>query len=129
MFYQQSSLTFMYVNMIVSALSSHYSVVIAIIFTGSNVTSEARATPKILSKFMSEQSESDKIDFMHFVAQIRTRNLDVENFLFKINWNAFMTVSLLLKFCYWHGYNFIIKVTSTVATYLIITCQMAAPNW
>lgn len=65
-----------------------------IVSSGSSTTKEAQATTEIFSRVMNHHTERQKIDFVHFMALIRSRNLNIENFLFKINWNVFMIVSL-----------------------------------
>lgn len=42
---------------------------------------------------------NDKIDFIFLMTQIQTRNLKVQNFLFKINWSVLLTVSFCDNRC------------------------------
>lgn len=39
------------------------------------------------------QSEAQKTNFVYFMTQIKSRNLDFQNILFKINWSVFVSVS------------------------------------
>ena len=64
-------------------------------FFGSKVTATAKETLKIISQIVDQQkfSESEKIDFIFFMSQARSRDFDIQNDLFKINWSVLVTVS------------------------------------
>lgn len=72
-----------------------YSLTITVIYAGSSLTNEAKATAANFSKFMNEfvESENDKLDFIYLMSHLRSRNLNVENFLFVINWKILLAVS------------------------------------
>lgn len=77
-------------------LSHDIVVIIIILNAGSSLTEEAEKTGVIISKLVNE-SKCDllqKVDFLFFMAQIKSRNLNVQNFMFKINWNVLLCVSL-----------------------------------
>lgn len=65
--------------------------------SGSSLTKEARATITVISKHeasgIKSAKESHKIDFIFFVTQMRSRNLQIQNDFFKINWNVLLAVS------------------------------------
>lgn len=74
-----------------------YASTIVVIHSGNSTTSEAERTAKILGKMISESDYERYLDFKKFLTQIRTRNLNVQNIFFKINWNVFLTVSFVTE--------------------------------
>lgn len=75
----------------------------ATVYAGNSLTKEAEATAAIVSKFMHEftQNECEKLDFIYSINHLKSRNLNVENFLFVIDWKILLVVSenSLMKFC------------------------------
>lgn len=69
---------------------------ILVVFIGNQLTNEAAITESIFIKSMAANDAlyHQKIDSIHLLAQIRGRNLAVQNFLFKIDWNVFIAVSV-----------------------------------
>ena len=67
--------------------------VIAVHFC-SSLTDTANATVVTLSKLVAttELNEAQKVDFIFSMTQIRSRNLNIQNIFFKINWNVLLTV-------------------------------------
>lgn len=67
-----------------------------VVFTGSITTAEAEKTALIYNKTtsLSELNENQKIDYIYLMTQIRSRNLNIQNIFFNLNWNVFLAVSL-----------------------------------
>lgn len=65
--------------------------------SGSSLTEEAKTTISVISKHKASEinlaKESHKIDFIFLITQIESRNLQIQNDLFKINWNVLLAVS------------------------------------
>lgn len=70
-----------------------------VIYSGSVTTKEAEKTGVILNNLMNdlEPNETQKIDFIYLMTQIRSRNLNIQNKFFKLNWNVFLSVSTLTQ--------------------------------
>lgn len=68
----------------------------AVIYFASSLTREAKNTTKYLSQTMvnSEFSDSQKLDLIYFMAQLRARNLKIENILFTLDWSVLVAVSI-----------------------------------
>ena len=92
------------------------------VYSANSVTAEAKKMSPIIGKLMSECSRDDYFELKKFLSQIQTRNLNIQNIFFKINWNLLVVVSNKKKKKYFKT-DFFFQVTSTVVTYLIITCQ------
>lgn len=94
---------------------------IVVIHSGSATTCEAERTSMILGKLISESDYERYLDFKKFLTQIQTRNLNIQNVFFKINWNVFLTVNVVTEMI---DLNWIsmFQAQSTIVTYLI-TCQ------
>lgn len=92
---------------------------------GSSTTKEAEKTAIIVGRIMNNLN-SDCADFDRFLSQIRIRNLHLQNVFFKINWNVLLAVSRKIVFV---GNLYInsTQTTSSMVTYLVITCQFEAP--
>lgn len=77
-------------------LISYLSVIAAVCWNGALVTSRANSTIAIAGKIMNKFSfdKDQKAELVFVLTQMRSRNLKVENFLFVINWNSLLTVSL-----------------------------------
>lgn len=73
--------------------------IVAIVLAGSYVTREAKATPKIMSTAI-DSSEAQQFILAAFMAQTRSRDLNIHNFLFVINWNAFLVVRVQERLSY-----------------------------
>lgn len=66
--------------------------------SGSSTTKEAENTSIIVSRIISErQNGSDLAGWKTFLSLIGTRNLNLQNVFFKINWNILLGVSKLLE--------------------------------
>lgn len=94
-------------------LINHVSAVAAISYAGSSVAEEASKTNGIVAKIVNESilSGTEKINFMFFMTQLRSRNVNLESAFFKINWNILVTVKIkifysntLISFSYLLGY-------------------------
>lgn len=83
-----------------TGISHQLLVVVGVICAGSYTTKEAENTKIIIGKVISETvlNDSEKINFMYLMSQLRSRNLNLENVLFKINWNVLLTVSRSITF-------------------------------
>lgn len=75
-------------------LLHHISIVLGVIYAGSSATKEAERTKTHFSKVVNESilNDSEKINFLYFMSQLQARNVNLENALFKINWNVLLTV-------------------------------------
>lgn len=78
---------------------------VAMAHVGSSTTEEAEKTPVILARIMSQTHEASNMACLrNLLSQIRTRNLNLQNELFRINWNIILGVSIkiliILMFCY-----------------------------
>lgn len=69
-----------------------------IIYHGDCTTKEAEASIGLLGKLISKTDVSviEKVDFVYLMAEIRSRNLNIENIFFKINLKILLTVKLAL---------------------------------
>ena len=104
--------------------------------SGSKTTSEANKTRVVFSQIFREvdPDERQKLDFHYFMAQVKARELDLQNILFTINWKSLVAVSrfygLSIKVYLIQLNRLLIKSTpqlfSTVLTYLVISCQIEA---
>lgn len=106
--------------------SHHFLLTIFIIHFGSSTTREAEEAVVALSKMTnrSELSESQKNDFVYCMTQVKSRCLSIQNFLFKIDWNVLLAVSFdgIVRNCF--IVLIVFQITSTIVTYLVITCQI-----
>lgn len=84
-------------HMSILGLVVHNLMKIAAIWAGSSTTKSALLTAVILSGALSDINETQMLEFIYFTAQIRSRNLNIQNFLFVINWNVLLAVSLSLN--------------------------------
>lgn len=77
-------------------LINHVSAVAAISYAGSSVAEEASKTNGIVAKIVNESilSGTEKINFMFFMTQLRSRNVNLESAFFKVNWNILVTVKI-----------------------------------
>lgn len=75
-----------------ATLVFQYILLIFIIYAGSVVTKEVKTAVKNISKLM-DDDEAHYIDSVNFISQISARNLNVENFLFSLNWEVLLTVT------------------------------------
>lgn len=68
-----------------------------VVFFGSRLSSEAKKSEKIFSKFMSSSEfyETQKSHFVYLLTQMHSREMAVENFLFKLDWKVFIAVSCM----------------------------------
>lgn len=80
------------VYFVISSLFLNYIIVIVIAYIGAGTTREARATAAIIGGIMDDDSDSQMFNFIYLMLRIRTRNLVIENFLFRINWKTLMMV-------------------------------------
>jgi mannitol/fructose-specific phosphotransferase system IIA component len=68
---------------------------IAVVHAGSKTTNEARKTSVIFSQIINNLNPNDsmKTDFIFFIGQANSRDLNLQNKLFLINWSTLVTVS------------------------------------
>jgi hypothetical protein len=69
-----------------------YTKLIVLVHYSSRVTTEANKTSEIIGKMMSESSYERRFELQIFLAQTQTRNLNIENKFFKINWSVILGV-------------------------------------
>lgn len=69
------------------------SALISIIYCASSTKKAAEKVSVIISRTMDDLNEAQRFKIFFFLAQARSRNLSIENFLFKINWTNYLTVS------------------------------------
>lgn len=76
-------------------LLHHISIVLAVVYAGSSATKEAERTKTNYGKVVNESilNDSEKINFLFFMSQLQARNVNLENVLFKVNWNVLVTVN------------------------------------
>lgn len=84
----------LYINM--KLLLYQLSMIVVSVHVGSALTSSAMNTSGIISKIMNEpfHDDSQKFELIYLMTQTRSRNLNVQNSVFVINWNVFLAVSL-----------------------------------
>lgn len=77
-----------------TGMTNSWLLMISVVFFGSSLTSEASKTVTVFSKFMATANfnHTQKQDLMFLVSQLRSRKVDVRNFLFNINWNVILAV-------------------------------------
>lgn len=81
----------------IAHLVFNYSTMTLMLYAANSVTHEAQASAVILSKSIDETSDTQKLNFVVFAAQTRSRNLNIQNFLFVINWNVFLSVRIKIR--------------------------------
>lgn len=88
----------LYINM--KLLLYQLSMIVVSVHAGSALTSSAKDTSGIISKIMNEpfHDEPQKFELIYLMTQTRSRNLNVQNSVFIINWNVFLAVSI--KICF-----------------------------
>lgn len=70
------------------------------LYSGASTTKEATKTSIIVGRIMN-QIRNDRADFQYFLSQIQTRNLNLQNIFFNINWSVLLAVSIkLTRYCY-----------------------------
>lgn len=72
---------------------------ISVAHAGSSTIKEAEKVSMILSRNMDNHDEAYRFRSLIFLAQVSSRNLCIENFLFNINWKSFLVVSIS---CGWY---------------------------
>lgn len=67
----------------------------AVVHAGSKTTNEACETIVIFSQIINNTNptELQKADFSYFIGQAKSRDLNLQNSLFIINWKTLVTVS------------------------------------
>ena len=90
-----SNYSFVYLYTNFSYLLYHHFLTIVIVISGNSLTKEAQQTTMILGQILNAAGANgkQKIDLIFFLMHANARNLNVQNFLFKINWKVFFTVS------------------------------------
>lgn len=75
-------------------LVSYLGVIVAVCRNGALVTERAQKTVGLVAKIMDQCNLNceQKAEMIFLSAKMRMRNLQVENFLFTINWNSLLTV-------------------------------------
>lgn len=73
---------------------------VTIIYAGSTLTSEAQLFNILVAKAVNKtpKNEQQRNDFVYFASQSRSRNLNIQNFLFVINWNVLVAVNSISFF-------------------------------
>lgn len=108
-----------------------YIVIIVISFIGYSVTQAAEQTSLIMMKVLnnSEPSETHTNSMQKFVTRVHCRNMHVQNCFFKINPMLLVYVKFI---CSSNHFDIITselsQATSTIVTYLVITCQFETTN-
>lgn len=66
-----------------------------VVYFGSSLTSEASRTVTVFSKFMAISNfyYTQKQDLIFLLSQLRSRKVEVRNFLFIVSWNVIVAVS------------------------------------
>jgi hypothetical protein len=72
---------------------------ITAISAGSSTTKEGLKSQTLFSQVLSDDNldEMQKLDLVCFMTQIKSRDLNLQNDLFRINWSVLMTVSFEKK--------------------------------
>lgn len=83
----ENTMTFLLLNSI--ALLFCGLLIITASSAGSSLTRKADDTKIVVATMINEEEidDSKKIDFIFFNTQVQSRNMSVQNDLFKINWN------------------------------------------
>jgi hypothetical protein len=95
------------------------------VWSGSTTTNEAEKTSKIVGRLINS-FETDSMEILNFSSLIKTRSLTIQNAFFEINWNVLVAVSFHRESStFFLSFNviYLFQIISTIATYLIITCQ------
>lgn len=94
--FQITSFSYIVISLNFLCLLHHIAMVTFIVYAGSSATKEAAKTKICIGKLMNEShlNDSEKINFLYFMSQLCSRNLHLENALFKINWNVLLTVRI-----------------------------------
>lgn len=81
----------------VIGISIHALLVFGVVHFASSLKREAKNTSKALSQATvnSQFSDSEKLDFIYFMSQLKSRNLKIRNILFELDWNILTAVRLL----------------------------------
>lgn len=106
-----------------------YIVIVVISFVGSSVTHAAEETSLIMMKIInnSQPNESFANSMQKFVTRVNCRSMHVQNCFFKINPMLLVYVKLICaENCSKITKPPIPQATSTIVTYLVITCQFEA---
>lgn len=87
-------------NLIAPAVLSflQYFIIFLMIHAGSSVTREAEHTSVVVGRLMTK-SDDNAVSLANFLSQIKSRDLNVRNTLFKINWNILLAVSAVEIVC------------------------------
>lgn len=86
----------MYVALLPHAIVMVYQYIksVTMAYAGSSTTHEAEKTSAILARIMSQTHEESNVEVLrNLLSQIGTRNLNLQNALFRINWNIILGVS------------------------------------
>lgn len=70
-------------------------IAVLVIYAASILTNEADTTSSIFGKMMgiTRMEEKNKFELAYLLAQLKSRNLKIRNFLFDIDWNVLLVVS------------------------------------
>jgi hypothetical protein len=65
-------------------------------YYGDSTTKEAQNVAEFLGKLMNTKQllNEEKLNLMFLMSQVQSRNLCIQNEIFKINWNVLLTVSM-----------------------------------
>jgi hypothetical protein len=93
---------------------------------GATLTIEAEEVKIVLSKL--SNSFKDPLMYHEMLVQVQTRDLRVQNIFFVIDWKFVLTVRIIVFKSQLIESNFFLQTTSTIVTYLVITCQFQTPG-
>lgn len=77
-----------------SGLLFYSFLIIAIAYSASSLSSEAELTMVLITELSEAMNINfcEKIDFIFHMTRVRTRNVNIQNFIFVINWKITLSV-------------------------------------
>ena len=106
-------------------IASQYFQIISLGYVGASTTKNAKKTLILISKLLTTANETESTKLIKFLSQIQARNLEIQNIFFTIDWNILLAVRFCSVLCsFFISRNF--QTSSTIVTYLVITCQFDA---
>lgn len=122
--------TFKFVKLVPSLImiTLQYFMKLIVVYSASKTTAEAKKTSIIVARLMNDCDDKETFGYSKFLSQIQTRNLNIQNVFFVINWSLLVMVKL--EDCELRQVIdcFTFQTTSTAVTYLVITCQFDVPS-
>lgn len=109
-------------------ITLQYFMKLIVVYSASKTTAEAKKTSIIVARLMNDCDDKETFGYSKFLSQIQTRNLNIQNVFFVINWSLLVMVKL--EDCELRQVIdcFTFQTTSTAVTYLVITCQFDVPS-